>query len=34
MLATNVDVASQEAAAAVEKWKRMWNIATFGTDNM
>lgn len=34
MLATNVNVSSGEAAIAVERWKRMWNITTFGTDDM
>ncbi|KAL2824412.1 hypothetical protein BDW59DRAFT_180276 [Aspergillus cavernicola] len=34
MLATNIRADCEEAANAIETWRRMWKIATFGTDEM
>ncbi|OGM39587.1 hypothetical protein ABOM_011760 [Aspergillus bombycis] len=34
MLATNIRSDCPEAAMAIQRWKRMWGIATFGTDEM
>jgi len=33
MIATNIQSQHCEAVLAVEKWKRQWRIATFGTDS-
>ena len=32
MIATNIQSQKREAVLAVERWKRQWKIATFGTD--
>lgn len=34
MLATNVRSDCEQAALAVKEWKEIWDIATFGTDEM
>lgn len=34
MLATNIRVDCEEKAMATKRWKRIWKIATFGTDDM
>ncbi|KAJ0412963.1 hypothetical protein BJY00DRAFT_297629 [Aspergillus carlsbadensis] len=34
MLATDIRADSEEAATAIETWKRTWRVATFGTDEM
>ena len=32
MIATNIQSRHYEAVLAVERWKRQWKVATFGTD--
>jgi 23S rRNA U2552 (ribose-2'-O)-methylase RlmE/FtsJ len=32
MIATNIQSQHSEAVLAVERWKRLWKVATFGTD--
>ncbi|PLN76857.1 FtsJ-like methyltransferase family protein [Aspergillus taichungensis] len=34
MLATNIRADCEEAAMTIDRWKTMWKIATFGTDEM
>lgn len=34
MLATNIRADCKEAVMAIERWRRVWKIATFGTDDM
>ena len=34
LIATNIRSDGLEAATAVKEWKRLWDIATFGTDDM
>ncbi|KAL3447859.1 FtsJ-like methyltransferase family protein [Aspergillus insuetus] len=34
MLATDIRADSDEAATAIQRWRRMWKAATFGTDEM